>query len=323
MLDRLLNRVARRVLTRNASLRCALRSARRRQVAILMYHGVTDQPLPVYNWCHMPLCEFSEQMAFLAATYHPLPLSEVAERMADGRPLPDLTVCITFDDGFRNNLTNALPVLRKHSIPCTVFVSTALPDTGQPPWPEQVFSAIIHTNKPCMKFGGNTLSLASTADRVTTYYALMRVLKPLPPAEREAEQASALRQLSGGPADPAFATMTWPEITEFARNDLVRIGSHGHTHEILTLCTPERQKDELARSRNALRERLGYCDMLAYPNGNHSHSVRQMSRELGYLAAVATEHRLVSPGDDLFALNRLGIGAGWPLRKFEVKILGY
>ena len=288
-----------------------------------MYHGVTDQPLPVYNWCHMPVREFAEQMAFLAATYRPLPLSEVVQRLAAGSPLPDLTACVTFDDGFRSNLTNALPVLKQRGIPCTVFVSTALPDTGQPPWPEQVFSAVAHSNQLSMVVGGKTFPLASAADRLTAYYALMRVLKALPPAEREAEQVSAFRQLGAEPADPVFATMTWPELAEFARNDLVRIGSHAHTHEILTSCTPERQRDELARSRNILREKLGYCDVLAYPNGDHSQDIRRISRELGYLAAVTTRHRLVSPGDDLFALDRLGIGAGWPLRNFEVKILGY
>ena len=323
MLDRLLNRVARRVLTRNASLRRALRSASRRQVAILMYHGVTDQPLPVYNWCHMPLCEFSEQMAFLAETYHPLPLSEVAGRMADGRPLPDLTVCVTFDDGFRNNLTNALPVLRKHGIPCTVFVSTALPDSGQPPWPERVFSAVIHASQSSLEFRNGTLPLASPAERLSAYHAVMSTLKQLPPVDREAEQDTLFRLLSAGAPDPALATLTWTEISELARNDLVRIGSHGHTHEILTLCTPDRQREELARSRDILLQKLGYCEMLAYPNGDNSQSLRQMSRDLGYRAAVTTRQRLVSAGADLFALDRIGVGSGWPLQRFETAILGY
>lgn len=287
-----------------------------------MYHGITDQPLPVHNWCHMPVCEFDEQMAFLAANYHPLSLSETAGRLAAGRSLPELTACVTFDDGFRNNLTNALPVLRKHGIPCTVFVNTSLPDTGQPPWPEQLFSALVHTSQPSFAFRGSVLPLASATDRLSAYHGLMRALKQLPPAERQVEQASLLRSVSAGATDPAFATLTWPELFEFAKDSLVRVGSHAHTHELLTLCPPERQREELARSRDILRDRLGYCDLLAYPNGDHSPGLRQLSRDLGYRAAVTTRQRLVSPGDDLFALDRIGIGAGRSLPKFEVAMLG-
>lgn len=287
-----------------------------------MYHGITEQPLPVYNWCHMPVSEFAEQMAFLAGAYRPLPLSEVIERMEAGRSLPERAACVTFDDGFRNNLTNAWPVLKKHSIPFTVFVSTSLPDTGRPPWPERVFSAIIQSNQSSFAFRGCSLQLSSAAERTSAYHAVMRILKQLPPNERDAAQTSLLRDLAGPDTNPEFATLTWPEIAGFARDPLVRFGSHTHTHEILTLCTPERQREELARSREILGERIGYCEVLAYPNGDHSQAIRRMCRESGYRAAVTVNQGLVSPADDLFALDRIGIGAGWSLAKFETGILG-
>ncbi len=314
-----------RFLARAAAVRRMLRHARRRRIALLMYHGVTREPLPVYNWCHMPLREFAEQMALLSAHYRVLPLDEVVERLAAGRPLPDRTACVTFDDGFRNNRDVALPVLKRHNMPFTVFVTTGLADTGRPPWPEEVFSAVIHTGRPAMTLNGRALSLASGPDRLSAYHAVLRMLKSLPPVEREAKQAALLRDLAaeGTAADPAFATLTWPEIAAFAREDLVRFGSHTQSHEILTLCAPERQREEMGRSRGMLRDRLGYCGLLAYPNGDHSADVRRLARELGYRAAVTATHRLNGADADLFALDRLGIGADLSAWQFEVKLLGW
>src|SRR5215472_2054182 len=88
---------------------CALRSApaatllrrlRKRSLAILMYHGVTDEQTTIPDWCQVRVAHFQQQMEFLSREYRVLPLAEVIERFSRGQPLPERTACVTLDDGF-------------------------------------------------------------------------------------------------------------------------------------------------------------------------------------------------------------------------------
>src|SRR5262249_60690614 len=114
---------------------------RSRQVGVVMSHGVTASPLPAENWCQLDASEFARQVEYLARHYTLLPLSEVIDRLAQDRPLPRSPAVLTFDDGFRNVLTTALPVLQRHPAPATVFLVTGLMGTRQPAWPHRLFHA--------------------------------------------------------------------------------------------------------------------------------------------------------------------------------------
>ena len=70
---------------------------------------------------------FDEQMAQLRELgYTVVDLDAVLDHYVDGAPLPDGAVLITFDDGYRDNLENAAPVLHKHGYPAVQFVPLAL-----------------------------------------------------------------------------------------------------------------------------------------------------------------------------------------------------
>lgn len=92
---------------------------------ILMYHRVA--PLPGFDQLTVSPARFDEQAAWLAAHAHVLPLDEALDRLHDGG-LPPNAVALTFDDGYRDNLVHALPVLKRHGLPATVFVTTAFCD---------------------------------------------------------------------------------------------------------------------------------------------------------------------------------------------------
>ena len=130
----------------------ALRGLKSRSIAIVMYHGVSAIPLPVFNWCHVDSAEFEKQIDFLASEYTVLHLSEVVERMKNGRPLPRATACVTFDDGLRNVVTTAFPILERRQVPATVFLVTSLVGTNQPPWTEKLYFSLVQTPRQSVRF---------------------------------------------------------------------------------------------------------------------------------------------------------------------------
>ena len=87
---------------------------------VLMYHKVNDVP---ENSVTVPVGRFDEQMAQLAELgYRPVTLDAVLDHYLLGTPLPAGAVLITFDDGYRDNLENAAPVLQKYGYPAVIFV---------------------------------------------------------------------------------------------------------------------------------------------------------------------------------------------------------
>jgi peptidoglycan/xylan/chitin deacetylase (PgdA/CDA1 family) len=94
-----------------------------RSLRVLMYHKVNDLP---NNRMSIPVSLFDEQMAQLRELgYVTVDLDAVLAHYLEGAPLPSGAVLITFDDGYRDNLVNAAPVLRRHGYPAVQFVPIA------------------------------------------------------------------------------------------------------------------------------------------------------------------------------------------------------
>ena len=101
-----------------------------RTLRVLMYHKVNDLwPNPT----SVPIAVFEQQMDLLGKLgYTPVSLDAVRDHYLHGTQLPPCAVLITFDDGYRDNLENALPVLRRHGYPAVVFVPIGFLDDGRP-----------------------------------------------------------------------------------------------------------------------------------------------------------------------------------------------
>jgi peptidoglycan/xylan/chitin deacetylase (PgdA/CDA1 family) len=101
-----------------------------RSLRVLMYHKVNDLP---NNRMSMPVSLFDDQMAELGELgYTVVDLDAVLGHYVGGQPLPTGAVLITFDDGYRDNLENAAPVLKKYGYPAVQFVPIAYVGDAQP-----------------------------------------------------------------------------------------------------------------------------------------------------------------------------------------------
>jgi peptidoglycan/xylan/chitin deacetylase (PgdA/CDA1 family) len=101
-----------------------------RTLRVLMYHKINDEP---ENPVTVPVSLFDEQLAQLGELgYTPVSLDDVLAYYVDGVPLPPRAVLITFDDGYRDNLDNAVPVLQRHGYPAVLFVPIGYLDGFRP-----------------------------------------------------------------------------------------------------------------------------------------------------------------------------------------------
>lgn len=312
-----------RWMTQSPAWRRVARHVFRHRCAILMYHGVVPSPLHVFNWCHIPASLFRAQMMYLKAHYRVVPLDEVVSRMEQGRPWPEHAACITFDDAFRSVLDFAYPILQELELPFTVFAVTCLTETGLPPWPEQLYSAMVHTGVTTLTWHEQHWKIATPADRGACYRELVEQLGRMSPEQRDTAMSELLQNLgrTGAQSDPLFATLRRDELRRLTADGLCHIGAHSETHAVLTHCDAARLEREVKNARQGLCGEHGYVDIFAYPHGQYDAQVMRVVKDAGFRAAVTVNHRMCSPSDSPFELPRIGIGAGMNLDAFAGTLL--
>lgn len=120
-----------RTVRRVQSARIALAAEREWQgVRIFGYHRVSDDD----DVFAVGVAAFRRQLeALVASDVEVVRLDAALELLR--RPVEGRFACVTFDDGYQDNLTNAIPILRELGVPATVFVATRLLGEGRPfPW---------------------------------------------------------------------------------------------------------------------------------------------------------------------------------------------
>ena len=264
-----------------------------------------------------------------------LPLAELVRILATGAPLPERSAVITIDDGYRSTYTLAYPVLRELGVPAVVFFATEYVDAKRYLWTDRVEYAIDRAPAGTYRLqsGGVDLLLPlnGVESRAAADRAVRSAIKALPQSTRD-EAVDALERTTGarlgaGDTVPAiYQPVEWTEAVEMARSGVMAIGSHTHTHVILSRCRPEAAADELRRSRQIIENRLSMpCDLFCYPNGRRGDfddTTKRLVQEAGYTCALTTVHGMNAPGADVFTLKRYPMTGRMLQGELEVRLSG-
>jgi peptidoglycan/xylan/chitin deacetylase (PgdA/CDA1 family) len=209
-------------------------------------------------------------------------------------PGPKLRVALTFDDGWRDNYTTALPIARGHQIPFTIFICTELLGANSPFWPERAM-ALCRARRP--RWSDSEAGV------------LIEHLKTLPPHRREAAIDTLADEVAVNLDLPAEdETLKWGDVLKMSQ-ECVNFGSHTQTHQILTLCETDAEiSRELRGSRRAIEAALGKCcDVFAYPNGNWSPQTQRLLKEAGFRLAFTTRRGAWAASSDKLAIPRINV----------------
>ena len=277
------------------------------RAAVLMYHRVLPRAEAVRDGVEPGMYvapeTFARHLSWLETYFRVLPLQEIVVRLGAGQPLPPGACAITFDDGWRDNLTFAAPELERRGLPATVFVVSERVGTGGAFWPDEVFRRMQSLSRSEAKLLARRLGAEGSGG---PSHSVIAHLKGLPGEERRAK-LDALREATPPPPAHAPELLDWDELDRIATAG-VDVESHGASHEILSGLPPEEAERELRSALGTLRERgHGRHGLLAYPNGGHDERVRRIAREVGYSAAVTTQRGLAEARRDPMAIPRIGL----------------
>lgn len=309
----------------------------RREPLVVLYHGVTTNEQPEgsenYRWKHIPLSAFREQIAWLAAHFAVIPLADIERHARDGSSFDRPVCAMTFDDGYRNNFTNAFPVLREKKIPATFFVTTGFIDDHTALWPDRLEFAINKSQSASFIVtwpdGEKRYDCVTTAHKIAADGDIRGRLKRVSSDVRETVIASIVSQTKADvqrelSAHSDYAPLSWQEIREMSAVGMA-IGAHTVSHPILSMLPGAAQETEMRISTERIRVEVGKCDSFAYPNGqpgDWNQETKTALQSAGFTTAWTTEMRRVRLGNesDLLALPRIALDAGHLRRQFAARV---
>lgn len=294
----------------------------RSDVTILMLHGVMDSLQPS-SWVplrpQLSRHALDSALRVLSKYYRFVSFSEAVEMLSGRQPLRPYSLVLTFDDGYRNNLTHALPILHKYGAPATFFVATGHLEQRTPFWFDRLDYALQQADVDGrhVQIGNSTVRFQGQSHHQLkeSYRSLREVAKAIPQDlemqrqidafSQKLEQESGRRLADICEEDDWSAILSWQDV-QTALAQSVIIGSHTVDHIRIGLVSSEVAHDQLQRSKEMIEAQTGQtCRYFCYPNGSVSDTVTVLARKCGYEAAVTTEEGTNRVGEDPLLLRRL------------------
>lgn len=297
---------------------------RRGSLSILTYHRVdepTARPDLMPSLISAVPADFEAQVALVARDFDAISLPDVLDALDDPRRLPRRAVLVTFDDGYRDFATNAWPVLRKASVPATLFVATAFTeDPRQAFWWDRLWAAVAGATPGTLETPVGPLPVGREAAK-TTVAQLRTWLKDLDHDAVLHEVDGLVERLDGAQADGAIdgvtaslppAILDWEELRRLA-GEGVTLAPHTRHHPLLDRVALDRAVDEITGSRADLERETGGIApvpaVLAYPSGAAGESAVEAARRAEMRLAMTTKRG----GNDLrrddpLRLHRINVG---------------
>ncbi|MFI5369990.1 MAG: polysaccharide deacetylase family protein [Candidatus Eisenbacteria bacterium] len=285
--------------------------ARTSALVIVRHHRVyaaTERPLYRLGVAESVL---RDQLAMLAREeLTPVTVAEGLAHLDSGEP--GVRVAMSFDDGYRDNLTRALPLLTRHGARATLFLAAGLIEDRRAPWWDVLAHALETTVAtvlpPLPGITTTAMPLEGPAARRETLARLIPALK-IEPRTREARLA-AVRETLGIRDAASCALARWEELPAWTAAG-GEIGAHTLTHPHLTTLDPAEQRREIAGSVTLIERRLGVrVAGFAYPGGDHDATTVAVTRESGPGYAVTTRAGVATAASPRFELPRRGFSEG-------------
>ena len=313
--------------------RRALRAARRAgnrfvnlfdpPILVLAYHRVADLPLDPQGLAVRPE-HFRSQLRFLSEHYQLLRLEDSWPRVE--KP----AAVVTFDDGYADNATAALPILEEEEVPATFFVSVGAVESGTEFWWDELERWLLTgaslPNPIEMDTGANRFAWPTKTpeDRQSLYRALHARLRASRPAGRE-HVLEALRVAAEGVAwaRPSHRPLTTAEIARLGQSRWASVGAHGVTHTPFSTLSLEEQRDELRTSRDRLQSWSGAAvTTFSFPFGGRRDFTRdsvRLAREAGFRRVAANAPGQVHRWSDPFVIPRFLV-RDWDEERFASEL---
>ncbi|MBF7090617.1 polysaccharide deacetylase family protein [Flavobacterium sp. ALJ2] len=245
-----------------------------RPVLVMMYHRVSNSVGDKLGELTVSVANFENQLRYYKEKYQILKLDE------EWTSLKKTGLVITFDDGYADNIINALPLLEKYQIPATIFITTLNIDTEKEFWWDRLFFDYSHCKE--------LFYLPNQSDKISksngSYKSITYYLNKISNEDKE-KWFLEFEELNEIPFFPReeYRSLTSSEVKLLVAHPLITLGIHTHNHYSLGSLNYEEQKKELVLSIQKLDElTIKNIKYLALPHGSYNSDTYKILDEIGF-----------------------------------------
>ena len=303
---------------------------------VLMYHRIVEPEDAVGLQPGMYVYKdvFEKQIEYLSQHFRIHSVSDFANGIDNNRGYRGDELIITIDDGWRDNYTNAFPILKKSRANATVYLTANFIGTNYLFWFQEISSILSNPGQDLhqlaesikailMKFpdsiGVRELLNENIAGLLAERDRFIEILKKLDPAItfEITGDISKLNRNNPIKNDEERQLLNWDEARQMAQAG-IEFGSHGLTHRLLDSLGSDEVFKELTESKMLIEEKLGQpiCSV-TYPNGNYNGNIEKLVKKAGYACAfMVGKNPANQKKPDRFAIDRVGVHNGVSVNPF-------
>ena len=211
-------------------------------------------------------------------------------------------IVFTLDDGYLDNYTHAYPILKKHNVPFTIYITTSFPENSAILW-WYILEDLIMENKEILLSNGEKYSCKTSEEKIKTFMVIREKIITL-------DQNYFLNQLNellshyyiDWKKKCQELVMNWEQIIDLSKDELCTIAGHTKNHLTLNKLSDKEIIDEVIQANKLLEKKIGkQIEHFAYPFGSQNEIGQRefnIVKSLGFktvtttrLGNIYTEHR--------------------------------
>jgi len=303
------------------------RSVNSNKAIILWYHGICDdnfKMLKGYDERHIPKSLFRKQLLYLIGKgYQFVTMSELTLLLKEKKKL-NKTIALTFDDGFRNVIDNAYPLMKELNAKGCIYLVSNLISEQSLLWTDLIETSVrINKSKKIeFMFKGEAIqySLNSKESCESTIKNIKEKLRTIPDHERKDHlKQFDIEKFEVKDISEEFLVAGWDQI-KILDKSILEAGSHTRNHpNCANLVLEEEFESELKGAKADIENKVGYLiDNFCYPAGSYNNKVIDCIKKYGYQSATSIIPGFNDASTSLFELQRIPINENFWLFKSMV-----
>ena len=285
--------------------------------AVLLFHGVTaidevEMGARNSNKKHLKASEFIEILSLLESMQSQFMLMSELEDSIQEDKILEKVVCLTFDDGFRNNLNTAIPLMNTFNAKATIYVTTDFIEKNLMSWIDRVEFAVDSTQAKFLDLHGYSFPMGSLPQKIQCLKDIRKIYKQkLVDKSLLASEIQMLlihKEVYSNNSD-LDQKLTWSEVKRVEEMENFEIGAHTISHPSLSHLDTMQQHFEVEESLNIISKKTGYkINLFAYPEGtpnDFNQSTIDILKNLGIKSSPSAVPYPILNIEKIFSIPRL------------------
>jgi len=295
---------------------------------ILRYHAIANfnkNNIYASQDIMVKVKDFNDQIRYLSKRYKIIPLEELVLSIRERNEIPQNSLVITFDDGYRDNYLNAYPILKKYGAHATFFITSGCIDNKQILWTHKILYMLSTTNEKTVKIMNHQFNLGNDESRIKLADKIISLLKEIPQHQRDKLIEEISKNLKIDKIDKMDIFLLWDDVRELDRFGF-SIGSHTVTHPNLPNSDTKLAEYEIRESKLLIERMINRTiKLFSYPNGgaksHFNEKIKSMVKKYGFIAAVTSIDGVIDKKADVYELRRKGVSYNTKLYELSTALV--